>query len=63
MLCRISNNLFALKKRRILHIEYLTSKKKSGIKLLANKVLISKSLPAFLKNEIKKWVSDVNFEI
>ena len=63
MLCRISNNLFALKKRRILHIEYLTSNKKSGIKLLANKVLISKSLPAFLKNEIKKWVSDVNFEI
>ena len=55
MLCRISNDLFALKKRRILHIEYLTSNKKSGIKLLANKVLISKSLPAFLKNEIKKW--------
>ena len=53
MLCRISNDLFALKKCRILHIEYLTSNKKSGIKLLANKVLISKLLPAFLK--LKKW--------
>ena len=30
----ISNDLFALKKRRILHIEHLTSNKKnSGIKL------------------------------
>ena len=38
----ISNDLFALKKRRILHIEYLTSNKKnSGIKLLTNIVLTS----------------------
>ena len=39
---RFSNDLFALKKSRILHIENLTSNKKiSGIKLLMNIVLIS----------------------
>ena len=41
MPCRFSNVLFALKKCRILLIENLTSNKKSGIKLLTNKVLIS----------------------
>ena len=38
---RFSNELFALKKCRILHSEYLTSNKNnSGINLLTNKVLI-----------------------
>ena len=41
MSCRFSNDLFALMKCRILHIENLTIKKKSGIKLLMNIVLIS----------------------
>ena len=42
MLYRFSNDLFALKKYRIFHIENLTSiKNNSGIKLLMNKVLIS----------------------
>ena len=50
MLCRFSNELFfAVKKCRILHIEYLASNKKiSDIKLL-----ISQIQPAFFKYEIK----------
>ena len=54
MLCRFSNELFALKKYRILHIEYLTRYlKNSGIKLLTNIVLNRYLLLAFLKNKIK----------
>ena len=64
MLCWVSNDLFATNKCRILHIEFLTSsKKKLGIKLLINVVLISCIYPAFLKYEFKNGVSDVNFEI
>ena len=55
MPCRFSNDHFALKKCRILHIENVTSnkKKKSGIKLLMNIVLISYLLHTFLKYEKK----------
>ena len=63
MHCRFSNDLFALKKCRILDIENSTSNKKiSDIKLLMNTVLINKILPAFLKYEIN-GVSGVNIEI
>ena len=42
MPCKVKNDIFALKKCRILHIENLTSNKKnSGIKLLMNIVLIN----------------------
>ena len=43
MPCRFSNDFFTQEKFRMLHIEYLTNKcnkKKSGIKLLTNIVLI-----------------------
>ena len=53
---KFSNDLFALKKCCILHIENLTvNKKNSGIKLLMNIVLISYLLHTFLKYEIKNW--------
>ena len=53
MLCTISNDFFALKKCRILHIENLTSSKQnSGIKLLKNIKVISQKMPEFLKYEI-----------
>ena len=54
MFYTLSNDLSALKECRILHIENLTSdKKSSGIKLLMNIVLIIEILPKFLKYEIK----------
>ena len=54
MPCRFSNDLFKLKKCRILDIENLTSSSIcSGIKLSMNIVLISVMMPSFLKNEIK----------
>ena len=50
MLNRFSNDLFALKKCRILHIENLTSNNKnSGIKLLMNIALINLILPNIFK--------------
>ena len=53
MICRYSNDLFALKKWRILHIENLTrNKKKFGYQALNE--LISSILPTFLKYEIEK---------
>ena len=58
MLCWFSNDLFSLKKCRILQIEYLTSNKEiSGIKLLTFILLISQIYPAFLKYEIKEMGS------
>ena len=65
MFCRFSIDLSALKKCPILHIENLTSKKKKlGIKIIMNTVLISSILPTFLKCEIKKFgVSNVKFGI
>ena len=62
MLCRFSNDLFALKKRRIL-TNLTRNKEKMCIKLLMNMVLISLILSAFLKSEIQNGASDVNFEI
>lgn len=56
MPCRFSNDLFKLKKCRILDIENLTSSSICwGIKLSMNIVLISVMMPSFLKNEIKIW--------
>ena len=62
MLCRFSNEPFALKKYRILHIENLTSNKKFGYQTFnecsADKLNIACSF------EIKKkiGVRDVNFK-
>ena len=58
--------LFASKKCSVfvLHIENLINNKiNSGIKHLMNIVLNCNMLHAFLKYEMKNWVSDVNFEI
>ena len=53
---RFSNDLFALKKCRILHIENLISNGIfSGIKLSMSIVLTSQIVPAFLKYEIIIW--------
>ena len=53
MLCRFSDDLFALKKCRFLHIENLTiNKRNSCIKLLMN-----------MKYGMKNGISNINFEI
>ena len=53
---RFSNDLFALNKCSILHIDNLTSNKIIlGIKLLMNIVLMIQLLNTFLKYEIKNW--------
>ena len=57
---RFSNDLFALKKCRILHIENLTCNKKIVlIKLLMNIVLISKLLHIYMFEKLKKNLGSV----